>query len=174
MFGYLIPQPLAGKRFHLRPAIKIAGQIYECCINSRERAEHEMASCGASALMCGGYTRNSTSGGTAFIEDSTGSIECWWLTPLPVPRWDAATFALQPALSASFAPQPAPSPRFGHTLTHQRRHPGPSSESSSAAAAPPSPCSAAAGGSGGLPPWAPPPACKTPGARLYILTSFII
>jgi hypothetical protein len=59
--------------------------------------------------MCGGYTSNSTSGGIALLSDSTAaSIDCWWLTPIPVPRWDAAMFS---------QPGPAPSPRFGHTLT---------------------------------------------------------
>ena len=66
------------------------------------RAEHAMAGCGYSALMCGGFGPN------GLLQDNNSLIECWWLTPVPAPRWDLATVA--PAAASG------PAPRYGHTL----------------------------------------------------------
>jgi hypothetical protein len=68
-----------------------------------KRAEHAMVSCGSIALMCGGFTV-----GPTFLQDGNGQLDCWWLSPLPAPRWSPAIF--QPYGSAG------PSPRHGHSL----------------------------------------------------------
>ena len=73
------------------------------------RAEPAMASCGGSALMCGGYGSDGQ-GGVAFLEDSRGAIECWWLTPTPLARWDALVYAGSPKSSV------LPGPRMGHSI----------------------------------------------------------
>ena len=72
-------------------------------VSPSARAEHVMASCGYSALMCGGYNQ------TDFMQDRNGLIDCWWLSPVPVPRWDRAEI-----LSSGSA---GPIPRSSHSLT---------------------------------------------------------
>lgn len=51
------------------------------------RAGHAMAASGPSALMCGGYSTQ-TAMTTNFSSVENGLIDCWWLTPRPVARWD--------------------------------------------------------------------------------------
>ncbi len=50
------------------------------------RAGHAMASLGPSALMCGGY--NSTGSGATNLMQHANSVDCFWFTPVPEPRWD--------------------------------------------------------------------------------------
>lgn len=66
------------------------------------RASHAMVSAGVTALMCGGL-----GDGGIKLEAADGSIDCWWLTPVPTPRWDRLQLA---------AGSEKPSPRAGHSM----------------------------------------------------------
>jgi len=58
------------------------------------RAGHSMTALGPRALVCGGYTaatglQQYTMAGEPCPADAACRLDCWWLTALPVPRWDA-------------------------------------------------------------------------------------
>ena len=85
--------------------------LYEGCVDSNKiantaeplpRGGHAMESAGVTALMCGGL-----GDGGVKLEDSDGSIDCWWLTPVPLARWDK--LELEPGSAK-------PPARSGHSM----------------------------------------------------------
>ncbi len=74
------------------------------------RAEHAMASHGNGALMCGGFTSNSTSGGITLVQDQFGLIDCWWLFPIPNAAWYPSGIQMFKSTG--------PSPRYSHSLVY--------------------------------------------------------
>ncbi len=58
------------------------------------RASAAIVNTGSTGLMCGGYTVEAGTGEerTALNPigraDNSSQLDCWWLTPLPSPRWD--------------------------------------------------------------------------------------
>lgn len=74
------------------------------------RAMAALVNTGSTGLMCGGYTVDGSTDEegsvTSPIASSTNSshIDCWWLTPLPAPRWDRLLLT---------ADSPVPPPRYG-------------------------------------------------------------
>lgn len=51
------------------------------------RASHVMVGMGPTSLLCGGY-KVENKAEFKWSKDALGSMDCWWLTPLPEPRWD--------------------------------------------------------------------------------------
>jgi hypothetical protein len=85
--------------------------LYEGCVDTSKiantaeplpRGGHAMESAGVTALMCGGL-----GDGGVKLEDSDGSIDCWWLTPVPLARWDK--LELEPGSAK-------PPARSGHSM----------------------------------------------------------